>query len=703
MGKGKRNRAERSLKKASNPAVNEKKDRTSLITAIVVAVVVVIIVCSFVLTALLSNGTFERKNIAVTSENFEFNQLMMSYMFNSAYTNFYETYYQYIAYGLIKLDPQKSLSSQTYETGEDGSVTTWYDYFMASTVSQCEDILVYCEKAKEAGIKLDESDKKKIDRFISEIKEDIQAQADQSGYNEGYIRQSLYGQGVSYGDIEDCLELMYLSSKYQGIVSDDLGLKIDDDRINEYFLENYGDFIRASYTTLTLSAKLETVKTSDFAETDKNGKTETDSSGNIVYDREAYESAVESAKEAFNAEKAELDAVKEGLSGLYTNNKYITEYVKSITDKTEFAETNAEGDAETDTNGSVIYDEEAYESAVAKAVEEFDAKNKEYIEWAIEEYVYDYLVESRIDEYNEKYYESLSAKKETETNGELTDKAKAEVESAIDEYIRQDAKPTVNENYAYNTNTGLGVWVFGGSDTVVKETESYTVSLNGAANAFDMIFATDLPEAETETESETGTGSSTESESQTETESATETESSTETETEETSYAITLYVVTEAAARSEDDTKNIGYILLEKETETSKDGVSQAQKDAVEIYNKVIADENMNEDKFEELGFEYDAAYYAIVDNYTRGGLGFDLFDKWVFDFNGEEHKKGDCNWLDLSEYIAVVYYIGDGMTAWQAEVFNAVLTEDNQTWLEEASKGVKITVNNDICYNIKG
>lgn len=697
MGKGNRNRNERNLNKASNPGTNAKKDKSGIIAAVVVAVVVVIVVCSFVFSTLISNGTFDRKNIAVKSENYEFNQLMMSYMFHSTYNSFYQNYYQLIAYGLIKLDTTKPLSSQTYETDANGNVTTWYDYFMENTVHECKEILVYCEKAKEAGVSLDEFDVKKIDKYVSDIKDDIKTQASSYGYSENYVLQSYYGESVSYDDIRNCVELMYLSSKYQQIVSDDFSGKITDERIEQYFLDNYGDFFKADYMTYTLSATLETFKTSDFAETDANGKAETDADGNVVYDKEAYESAIAEAESRYQAEKEKIDAAKEGIAKLYENESYIADYVRSITEKAGYAETDAEGNAETDANGTIIYDEVAYESAVAEAIESFDSKDEDYIAWAIEEYVFNYLKANRIDDYNEKYYESLAKQRETETDGTLSDSAKKEIEDTIDEYIRDDAKLTFETDYAYNTNTGLGVWVFGPSDAVVIDETNKTVTLGGGAKNLDMIFDSELPEGETESETDS-------------TESTTETETETETESEtkaDTSYSFTVYVLTSEASRSEAGTKDIAYMLFANKsgetTSADDDELSEAESRAADAYNKVMAESELDEDKFDDIAFFIDADYHSIVHNLKRGTFGYDIVDQWAFDYNGEEHHKGDVNWLDLGDYIALVYYIGDGKTEWVADAYDAILSADNNEWLEAAEEEVTVIVDSNICYKVKG
>lgn len=222
----------------------EKKENIKIVTIIVsVILVVAILVTSvcLVVAGIKGKGNYLRNKVSVSSDNYEVNNAMLSYLFadgfymQKSYFDYYSSYFG--------LDTSAPLKNQSYD-----ETMTWYDYFLQSAAENAASILVNAEAAKAEGITLDDTDNALIEKEIDTLKADAETlELDFDKYLSEY-----YGLGVKEDDVRDTLELYYLSLKYY--YKTVYGIEITAEAINEYYDENEKDFIQVDYKTYTVMA-----------------------------------------------------------------------------------------------------------------------------------------------------------------------------------------------------------------------------------------------------------------------------------------------------------------------------------------------------------------------------------------------------------------------------------------------------------------
>lgn len=263
MGKGNRYKKARAEDRVNNPEKyalekrkQEKRRRASggLATAVACIVLVVVIVGALIFNAMNTRGVFLRWTDAMSSENFEVDAAMMNYFYNDYLMNWYSTYSNYIAYGLVKVDFSKNLKDQQYGTGYESSMFgtfdgSWYDYFLTVVKNQVTTYIEYAEGAKSEGITLTDEDRKEIDEVINNLNESLKSN------NAKY--STWYGKGVKESDVRKCYELIYLASRYSDKLKEDFDkiLKDNDDPVKKYPDDHKSDFYSADYLSFTITEK----------------------------------------------------------------------------------------------------------------------------------------------------------------------------------------------------------------------------------------------------------------------------------------------------------------------------------------------------------------------------------------------------------------------------------------------------------------
>ena len=237
MGKAKRNTA------ASG---TEKRNK---FLAILCTILVVAILGSLVIYSnLVTNGFFLRRTVSATTENYEIDNAVFSYFFNSYYQEFASTYGYY-----FPIDSSVSLKGQACSMYNDGS--TWFDFFASNAKNNLSNILAFCEEANARGITLDEADYKQIDDAIDTMK----ATAKQAGVSTSYYMQAMFGTGVNVKDVRRALELSALASKCSKEITDAYSYGEAD--YDKYVAENPYALLYAQYTSFDM-------KTADTTEDD---------------------------------------------------------------------------------------------------------------------------------------------------------------------------------------------------------------------------------------------------------------------------------------------------------------------------------------------------------------------------------------------------------------------------------------------------
>ena len=272
MGKGTRNRQVRAEDKLTSPSTNAQKQSKGVVYGTwALAIFTIVLVLSLLFSALVSSGLFLRAGNAMKTDDYEVDGAMMSYYMHSIYSSEVSSYQQALenmgitsasslVYTYMDLDPNVDLKKQTHKSGK-----TWFAYFADQAKEQVEEILIYCQAAKAAGIVLDDEDKASIDYEIQML--DIYSQLYGTSLNV-YIK-NLYGEGVKEKDVRRVLELNALASKFAQKVQDDFYDASTDEKVQAFFDKNKNDYINADYLTYVFTAKKDsTEKDADKATAD---------------------------------------------------------------------------------------------------------------------------------------------------------------------------------------------------------------------------------------------------------------------------------------------------------------------------------------------------------------------------------------------------------------------------------------------------
>lgn len=258
MGKAKRAKEKKLQEEQRRAAAEakkheEKKENLKIVTivvAIILAVSIVVTSVCLIVIGVKSKGNYLRDKVSVSSENYEINNAMLSYLFAD---NFYtqKSYFDYYA-SYFKLDTSASLKSQSYS-----DTMTWYDYFLQAAANNASSILVNAEAAKVQGITIGDIEKALIDKEIDGLKD---AASEKKLELDEYLSE-YYGLGVKEQDVRDMLELYYLSLKYYYTTI--YGIEVTDEEISKYYEDNKDDFLKVNYKTYTVKADYDSKATDD--------------------------------------------------------------------------------------------------------------------------------------------------------------------------------------------------------------------------------------------------------------------------------------------------------------------------------------------------------------------------------------------------------------------------------------------------------
>ncbi len=153
------------------------------------------------------SGFFQRKVVAVESENYTLTVADMQYYYGTQYQNFVNTWSSYGLDISSYIDSTKSLKAQncTFSSGQ-----TWFEYFMTGAKSYATELLSLCEAAKSEGLALDDADYKTITDTMASLDET----AKKAGYSTKNYISMMYGAGVTVDTIKTSMELELLAGKY---------------------------------------------------------------------------------------------------------------------------------------------------------------------------------------------------------------------------------------------------------------------------------------------------------------------------------------------------------------------------------------------------------------------------------------------------------------------------------------------------------
>ena len=275
MGKGNRNSQQRlneklaieekNLAKAKAKKNQKNTDRWVAVACIVLAVLIVAIL---VLNVLAETGVFIRATDAITIANdkdIAVNAAMMTYFARDFMNDWYNNYYVYVMYGLLSVDMSGDLRTQKITSNDAGYLgdstlvgTTWYDYFMDSTIESVEMYMVYAYNGKSIPeCALTDEDYAQIDETIAELKKSLK--------DNGTTLAEMYGRGVTESDVRACYELIQRAVKFGEYKQDVIKAELEKDPapVNAYPADNKASFYSAKYLSYTINVSEKTEKTQE--------------------------------------------------------------------------------------------------------------------------------------------------------------------------------------------------------------------------------------------------------------------------------------------------------------------------------------------------------------------------------------------------------------------------------------------------------
>jgi len=270
-------------KRAEAQAKEAAQHRKNTITYTIVAVVLVLLIAFL---AVYNSPLLSRNLTAVTIDDEQYSVAELNYFYSNTYQNFYNTYYNYIQYGMM-FDPSISIADQDYSEEQ-----TWREYFLDVSLDDMKQIQVLCDAAEAAG--------------FTTLPEDYQAQYDaacQSLENDwalnGYTNQKqfinmIYGEGVTYDMVKEQMYRSMIASAYAQHLYDSYEYSAEE--LSSYYAEHARelDFVEYAYYFFSETEGEETgaeQKANEIAEA-VNG-TDLDAFNAYLaenYDAEAYES-----------------------------------------------------------------------------------------------------------------------------------------------------------------------------------------------------------------------------------------------------------------------------------------------------------------------------------------------------------------------------------------------------------------------------
>lgn len=285
MGKGNREQNERASATLATAKSGKKTKKGLPVWAgtLILVTVLVALVLIATFSALSAKGVFLHSKTVASTEHYEVNAAMMSYVIYSEYQNFVSQYssssygniLQYIrGTGGDSLSTSKGLRSQYYskptEKSPETATMTWFDYFAKSAENQVTQVLTYCEIANYYGVTLDADDYATIDNSINTMTE----YAKTRGYSANEYLMAMYGKGVTVKEVRRMMELSQLSSKMANIKQEEFENGVVEVRIDEEYAANHSKYdLYTGYIGYTFTAEFkpekEDNKDGDFEEYEK--------------------------------------------------------------------------------------------------------------------------------------------------------------------------------------------------------------------------------------------------------------------------------------------------------------------------------------------------------------------------------------------------------------------------------------------------
>ena len=159
----------------------------------------------------------------------------------------------------------------------------------------------------------------------------------------------------------------------------------------------------------------------------------------------------------------------------------------------------------------------------------------------------------------------------------------------------------------------------------------------------------------------------------------------------------TAYYLVSAPSRLGYTTKNVCHILFS----TSDTDKYPTEDDAKAKAEEVLAlwQENPTFENLETLADEYNDDSSFEYDNIKLGDMA-EEFEDWCY---SDERNVGDCDIVQTSYGYHLIYFVGDGLPCWKAEVKDDILQENFETLIEELEEKYSASYEAAYLYKISG
>lgn len=464
--------------------VQGKKTKTDKIIAAVCIIFAVLIVGTLAFTALNESGIFLRTTNAVYNDEVEVNAAMMSFFLNNNIVNWYNSYGYYIS--LFGVNFAADLKTQTISSTALSYFTmlnmttpagitagsTWYDYFMSTTLEEVK-MYVACAKAAAAeNIELSDEELDSIDTDIKTLKESFRVS--------GLTFSDWFGRGVNESDVRKCYNLMYLRDKYvehkYDVIEEAIEAEKDMASINKYISENKESFYTADVLSYSIKVTSKGLTDKEYNEKVAAAKAAAENITKAGTTVENFIAAIDAYEESVKAEKEETE----------------TETGTGTETGTETETTEAE------TTGKDTTEKETTEKETLSPEDELESKieeHKENIQYSTdtdtEEDLQDWLFEESASEGDVNVFEETGTETETETKKPSTNKKSSETEEEEEtetEKKSDDKKDDKKKKYDTYEVTAYYVYRANGLDKELTHNFAYLVS-DDKQVVFDFIKA----------------------------------------------------------------------------------------------------------------------------------------------------------------------------------------------------------------------
>ena len=270
-------REERKARIAKAAKKNAKKQHKVILTKgmkkVIAAVVVLAIVAGIGVFSVSNSGMLERGKVAFYVGDVEVTAPEYGYYYSSAFNNYFQYSYQYDYYygtGMGKLytgyDYSVSPDEQAYGDKIEGVENPKYtDFFADQAMSSLKYVKASVKFAEENGITLDEADMAEIEKAMADYKDG----AKEMNYSlPAYLRR-FYHKGMTTDMLKKIIEEQTITTKVQTVKSEEFAAAYSNAKIEEtYFksLETYGVVSVYNYSILADEVEVK----------DKDGETTTE-------------------------------------------------------------------------------------------------------------------------------------------------------------------------------------------------------------------------------------------------------------------------------------------------------------------------------------------------------------------------------------------------------------------------------------------